>query len=46
MFGFINTKIFNFAKFAARSQGLGLVQPVVKQTMNTADLYGRFRRKR
>lgn len=46
MLNIIKSKIFKFAAFAAKSQGMWQVQPVVAHRYTTADLYGRFGRHR
>lgn len=42
MLNIIKSKFFN----AAKSQGVGQVQPIVVHRYTTADLYGRFGRHR
>lgn len=42
MLNIIKTKFFKFATFAAKSQGMGQVQPVVVHRNGNADLFGRF----
>jgi hypothetical protein len=46
MLNIIKTKFFKFATFAAKSQGMGQVQPVVVHRNGNADLFGRFGRHR
>ena len=45
MLKLLNTKMFKFAAFAAGSQGMKVVQPVVVHRNGTSDLFGRFRRR-
>jgi hypothetical protein len=42
MLNIIKSKFFKFATFAAKSQGMGQVQPVVAHRNGNADLFGRF----
>lgn len=42
MLNSIKTKFFKFATFAAKSQGMGQVQPIVVHRNGNADLFGRF----
>lgn len=42
MLNIIKTKFFKFATFAAKSQGMGQVQPVVVHRNGNTDLFGRF----
>jgi hypothetical protein len=42
MLNIIKSKFFKFATFAAKSQGMGQVQPVVVHRNGNADLFGRF----
>lgn len=42
MLNIIKTKFFKFATFAAKSQGMGQVQPIVVHRNGNADLFGRF----
>ena len=46
MLNIIKKKFFKFATFAAKSQGMGQVQPVVVHRNGNADLFGRFGRHR
>lgn len=46
MLKIIKSKFFKFAVFAAKSQGIGQVQPVVVHRNGNADLFGRFGRSR
>lgn len=46
MLNIIKSKFFKFAAFAAKSQGMGQVQPVVVHRNGNADLFGRFGRHR
>ena len=46
MLNIIKSKIFKFAAFAAKSQGMGQAQPVVAHRNGNADLCGRFGRHR
>ena len=46
MLNIIKSKFFKFAAFAAKSQGMGQVQPVVAHRNGNADLVGRFGRHR
>ena len=46
MLNIFKSKFFKFAAFAAKSQGVGQVQPIVVHRYITADLYGRFGRHR
>ena len=46
MLNIIKSKFFKFAAFAAKSQGMGQVQPVVAHRSGNADLFGRFGRHR
>ena len=46
MLNIIKTKFFKFATFAAKSQGMGQVQPVAVHRNGNADLFGRFGRHR
>ena len=46
MLNIIKTKFVKFATFAAKSQGMGQVQPVVVHRNGNADLFGRFGRHR
>ena len=46
MLNIIKSKFFKFAAFAAKSQGMGQVQPIVVHRNGNADLYGRFGRHR
>ena len=46
MLNLIKSKFFKFATFAAKSQGMGQVQPVVVHRNGNADLFGRFGRHR
>ena len=46
MLNIVKSKIFKFATFAVKSQGMGQVQPIVVHRYTTADLYGRFGRHR
>ena len=46
MLSIAKSKFFKFAAFAAKSQGVGQVQPIVVHRYTTADLYGRFGRHR
>lgn len=42
MLNIFKSKFFKFAAFAAKSQGMGQVQPIVVHRYTTADLFGRF----
>ena len=42
MLNIIKSKFFKFAAFAAKSQGMGQVQPIVVHRNGNADLFGRF----
>ena len=42
MLNIIKSKFFKFATFAAKSQGMGQVQPIVVHRNGNADLFGRF----
>ena len=42
MLNIAKSKFFKFATFAAKSQGVGQVQPVVVHRNGNADLFGRF----
>ena len=42
MLNIAKSKFFKFATFAAKSYGMGQVQPVVVHRYTTADLFGRF----
>ena len=46
MLNIAKSKFFKFATFAAKSQGMGQVQPVVAHRNGNADLFGRFGRHR
>lgn len=46
MLSIIKSKFFKFATFAAKSQGMNQVQPVVVHRNGNADLFGRFGRHR
>ena len=46
MLNIFKSKFFKFATFAAKSQGMGQVQPVVVHRNGNADLFGRFGRHR
>lgn len=46
MLNIIKSKIFKFAAFAAKSQGMWQVQPVVAHRNGNAYLFGRFGRHR
>ena len=46
MLNIFKSKFFKFAAFAAKSQGMGQVQPVVAHRNGNADLFGRFGRHR
>lgn len=46
MLNIIKSKFFKFATFAAKSQGMGQVQPVVVHRNGNADLFGRLGRHR
>ena len=46
MLNIIKTKFFKFAAFAAKSQGIGQVQPIVVHRNGNTDLFGRFGRRR
>jgi hypothetical protein len=46
MLNLFKSKFFKFAAFAAGSQGMGQVQPVVVHRNGTSDLFGRFGRHR
>jgi hypothetical protein len=46
MFNLFKSKFFKFAAFAAKSQGMGQVQPIVVHRNGNADLFGRFGRHR
>lgn len=46
MLNIVKSKFFKFATFAAKSQGMGQVQPVVVHRNGNADLFGRFGRHR
>ena len=46
MLSIAKSKFFKFATFAAKSQGVGQVQPIVVHRYTTADLFGRFGRHR
>lgn len=42
MLNIFKSKFFKFATFAAKSQGMGQVQPIVVHRNGNADLFGRF----
>ena len=46
MLSIAKSKFFKFATFAAKSQGVGQVQPIVVHRNGNADLFGRFGRHR
>jgi hypothetical protein len=46
MLNIIKSKFFKFAAFAAKSQGMGQVQPIVVHRNGNAALFGRFGRHR
>lgn len=46
MLNIFKSKFFKFATFAAKSQGMGQVQPIVTHRNGIADLFGRFGRHR
>lgn len=46
MLNIAKSKFFKFATFAAKSQGMGQVQPVVVHRNGNAYLFGRFGRHR
>ena len=46
MLSIIKSNFFKFAAFAAKSQGMGQVQPIVVHRNGNADLFGRFGRHR
>ena len=46
MLNIVKSKFFKFATFAAKSQGVEQVQPIVVHRYPTAFLYGRFGRDR
>ena len=46
MLNIFKSKFFKFAAFAAKSQGMGQVQPVVVHRNGNTDLFGRFGRHR
>lgn len=46
MLNIAKSKFFKFATFAAKSQGVGQVQPIVVHRNGNADLFGRFGRHR
>ena len=46
MLNIIKSKFFKFAVFAAKSQGMGQVQPIVVHRNGNAGLFGRFGRHR
>lgn len=47
MFNFLNnTRLFKFGAFAAKSQGMGQVAPVVTHRNGNVERFGRFRRHR
>ena len=46
MLNIIKSKFFKFAAFAAKSQGMGQVQPIVVHRNGNVDLFGRFGRHR
>ena len=46
MLKIFKSKFFKFAAFAAKSQGMGQVQPIVVHRNGNADLFGRFWRHR
>lgn len=46
MLNSFKSKFFKFAAFAANSQGMGQVQPIVVHRASTAYLFGRFGRHR
>lgn len=46
MLNIFKSKFFKFATFAAKSQGVGQVQPIVVHRNGNADLFGRFGRHR
>jgi hypothetical protein len=46
MLNLFKSKFFKFAAFAAKSQGMGQVQPIVVHRNGNADLFGRFGRHR
>lgn len=46
MLNIINSKFFKFAAFAAKSHGMGQVQPIVVHRNGNTDLFGRFGRHR
>lgn len=46
MLNIFKSKFFKFAAFAAKSQGMGQVQPIVVHRNGNTDLFGRFGRHR
>ena len=46
MLNLFKSKFFKFAAFAAKSQGMGQVQPIIVHRNGNADLFGRFGRHR
>ena len=42
MLNIFKSKFFKFVAFAAKSQGMGQVQPIVVHRNGNADLFGRF----
>ena len=46
MLNIFKSKFFKFTAFAAKSQGMGQVQPIVVHRNGNADLFGRFGRHR
>lgn len=46
MLNIFKSKFFKFAAFAAKSQGVGQVQPIVVHRNGNTDLFGRFGRHR
>lgn len=42
MLNIAKSKFFKFATFAAKSQGVGQVQPIVVHRNGNTDLFGRF----
>ena len=46
MLNIAKSKCFKFAAFAAKSQGMGQVQPIVVHRNGNAYLFGRFGRHR
>lgn len=42
MLNIFKSKFFKFAAFAAKSQGMGQVQPIVVHRNGNTDLFGRF----